>query len=154
MNEAIDYSLHLNLTQDIGHGMTLIFICAIAVLVAVLLDLSTGVEAARKNMERIKSKILRRTVTKILDYYRVMVFGVLIDVLGLAFPWYSAPYCAIVVTMSIILIEAKSVLENYRKMKSAAAHVPDMLDKVKKATTNKDAAEIIRIIKDSKNENE
>lgn len=74
--------------------------------------------------------------------------------LGLAFPWYSAPYCAIVVTMSIILIEAKSVLENYRKMKSAAAHVPDMLDKVKKATTNKDAAEIIRIIKDSKNENE
>jgi hypothetical protein len=154
MDEVIDYSLHLNLTQDIGHGMTLIFICAIAVLVAVLLDLSTGVEAARKNMERIKSKILRRTVTKILDYYRVMVFGVLIDVLGLAFPWYSAPYCAIVVTMSIILIEAKSVLENYRKMKSAAAHVPDMLDKVKKATTNKDAAEIIRIIKDSKNENE
>lgn len=154
MDDVIDYSLHLNLTQDIGHGMTLIFICAIAVLVAVLLDLSTGVEAARKNMERIKSKILRRTVTKILDYYRVMVFGVLIDVLGLAFPWYSAPYCAIVVTMSIILIEAKSVLENYRKMKSAAAHVPDMLDKVKKATTNKDAAEIIRIIKDSKNENE
>lgn len=154
MNEAIDYSLHLNLTQDIGHGMTLIFICAIAVLVAVLLDLSTGVEAARKNMERIKSKILRCTVTKILDYYRVMVFGVLIDVLGLAFPWYSAPYCAIVVTMSVVLIEAKSVLENYRKMKSAAAHIPDMIDKVKKATTNKDAAEIIRIIKDSKNENE
>lgn len=154
MNEAIDYSLHLNLTQDIGHGMTLIFICAIAILVAVLLDLSTGVEAARKNMERIKSKILRCTVTKILDYYRVMVFGVLIDVLGLAFPWYSAPYCAIVVTMSIILIEAKSVLENYRKMKSAAAHIPDMIDKVKKATTNKDAAEVIRIIKDSKNENE
>ena len=154
MNEAIEYSLHLNLTQDIGHGMTLIFICAIAILVAVLLDLSTGVEAARKNMERIKSKILRCTVTKILDYYRVMVFGVLIDVLGLAFPWYSAPYCAIVVTMSIILIEAKSVLENYRKMKSAAAHIPDMIDKVKKATTNKDAAEVIRIIKDSKNENE
>lgn len=145
----MDYSLHLNLTQDIGHGMTLMFICAVAILVAVLLDLSTGIEAARKNMERIKSKIMRRTVVKILDYYRVMVFGILIDVLGLAFPWYSAPYCAIVVTMSIVLIEAKSVLENYKKMKSAAAYVPDMLEQIKQAANDKDAAEIIRKIKDN-----
>lgn len=144
-----DFNLHLNLTQDIGHGMTLMFICAVAILVAVLLDLSTGIEAARKNMERIKSKIMRRTVAKILDYYRVMVFGILIDVLGLAFPWYSTPYCAIVVTMSIVLIEAKSMLENYKKMKSAAAYVPDMLEQIKQAATNKEAAEIIRKIKDN-----
>lgn len=144
-----DLSFHLNIAQDVGHGMTLMFICAVVILVAVLLDLSTGIEAARKNMERIKSKIMRRTVAKILDYYRVMVFGILIDVLGLAFPWYSTPYCTIVVTMSIVLIEAKSMFENYKKMKSAAAYVPDMLEQVKQAATNKEAAEVIRKIKDN-----
>lgn len=145
----MDYSLHLNLTQDIGHGMTLMFICAVAIFLAVLLDLNTGINAARKNKERIKSKVLRRTVTKILDYYRVLFFGIIIDVLGLAFPWYDVPYCAVFVTIGIVLIEAKSVLENYKKMKSAAVQVPDMLEQIIKAANDKDAAEIIRKIKDN-----
>ena len=113
--------LPLNLTQDIGHGVTIIFICCILVIVACMIDLTTGVEAAKKNKEKIKSRILRRTVAKILDYLRVVVFGVLIDILGLAFPWYAIPYCAIVVTLGILLIEAKSVIENYQKRRSAAA---------------------------------
>lgn len=146
----MDYSLHLNVTQDIGHGMTLMFICAVAIFLAVMLDLNTGITAARKCEERIKSKILRRTVTKILDYYRVLFFGIIIDVLGLAFPWYSVPYCAILVTMGIVLIEAKSVLENYKKMKSAAQEVPDMVNKIIQAVTTKDAKKVIKEIKDSK----
>ena len=79
-------NLHLNLTQDIGHGITIIFLCCVLVIAACLIDLWTGVEAAKKNKEKIKSRILRRTVAKILDYLRVVVFGVLIDLLGLAFP--------------------------------------------------------------------
>lgn len=145
----MDYSLHLNVTQDIGHGMTLMFICAIAILLAVLLDLNTGINAARKAKERIKSKILRRTISKVLDYYRVMFFGIIIDVLGLAFPWYNIPYCAIIVTIGIVLIEAKSVIENYRKMKSAARQVPEMLEQIIKAVTDRDAEDIIKRIKDT-----
>ena len=82
-----DFSLHLNITQDIGHGMTLIFICAAAILLAVLIDLSTGVERAKKCKEKIRSHILRRTISKVVDYYRLLFFGVIIDVLGLAFVW-------------------------------------------------------------------
>lgn len=143
----MDYSLHLNLTQDIGHGMTLIFICSIAIFLAVMLDLNTGINAARKSEERIKSKNLRRTVNKIIDYYRVVFFGVIIDVLGLAFPWYDVPYCAIIVTIGIVLIEAKSVLENYRKMKSAAAEIPDMIDDIISARDSRDARKVLRKIK-------
>ena len=43
----MNYNLHLNITQDIGHGMTLIFICCVMVVLAVLLDLNTGLIAAR-----------------------------------------------------------------------------------------------------------
>lgn len=144
-------NLHLNLTQDIGHGVTIIFICCILVIVACMIDLTTGVEAAKKNKEKIKSRILRRTVAKILDYLRVVVFGVLIDILGLAFPWYAIPYCAIVVTLGILLIEAKSVIENYQKSKSAAAKVADMLEQIIECADNDTAEKIIRIIKDDSN---
>lgn len=145
-------NLHLNLTQDIGHGITVIFLCCVLVIVACLIDLWTGLDAARKNKETIKSLILRRTVSKILDYLRVVLFGVLIDVLGLPFPWYSIPYCAIVVTLGVLLIEGKSVIENYHKSKSSAAHVVDMIAKIIDCTDNDTAEKLIKAIKeDSKN---
>lgn len=140
-------NFHLNVSQDIGHGMTIIFICCVVIIVAVLLDLSTGVSAARKNGEKIKSRILRRTITKILDYLRVLLFGVMIDVLGLSFTWYSAPYCAILVAVGVVLIEAKSVLENYNKSKSAARQLPNILGQIIEAATDEDAKKIIQIIK-------
>lgn len=140
-------NLHLNLTQDIGHGITIIFLCCVLVIVACLIDLWTGVEAAKKNKERIKSRILRRTVAKILDYLRVVVFGVLIDLLGLAFPWYSIPYCAIVVAFGILLIEGKSVIENYNKSKSSAAKIVDMLGQIIECGDHDTAERLIKAIK-------
>lgn len=140
---------HLNISQDVGHGMTIIFGCCVFIIIAVLLDLETGVKAARENHEKIRSRILRRTITKILDYLRVLVFGVIIDMLGLAFPWYAIPYCAILVTLATVLIEAKSVLENYEKMKSTAAAIPDEITRIVKAKTRDEAKEIIDLIRES-----
>lgn len=77
-----NFTFHFNVAQDIGHGLTIIFICCVLVIIATLIDLWTGVDAARKNHEQIRSKMLRRTVTKTLDYLRVVIFAVLIDVLG------------------------------------------------------------------------
>jgi membrane protein required for beta-lactamase induction len=144
----------LNITQDIGHGMTLIFICAIAILLAVLIDLSTGVERAKKCKEKIRSHILRRTISKVVDYYRLLFFGVIIDVLGLAFVWYNMPYCAVLVAVGVVLIEAKSVLENYQKMKSAARDMPDVVKQIIEAVTDKDANKVIELIKDNEKRDE
>lgn len=141
-------NLHLTLTQDIGHGITLIFICFVLVITACLIDLWTGLDAARKNKETIKSRILRRTVAKILDYLRVVVFGVLIDILGLAFPWYAIPYAALLVTLGILLIEGKSVIENYHKSRSSAAQVVETISRIIECTDNDTAEKIIRAIKD------
>jgi phage-related holin len=140
-------NLHLNLTQDIGHGITVIFICCVLVIVACFIDLWTGIDAARKNKEKIRSKALRRTVSKILDYLRVIIFGVLIDVLGLTFPWYAIPYCAIVCTLGTLVIEGKSVLENFQKKKSSAAKVAEMAEKIVECLDNETAEKIIKAIK-------
>lgn len=141
------WNLHLNLTQDIGHGITIIFMCCLVVIAACLIDLWTGVDAARKNKERISSKALRRTVAKILDYLRVIVFAVLIDVLGLAFPWYVIPYFVIICTLGILIIEGKSVLENFQKKKSSAAQVVDIIQAIVDATDNETAEKIVKVIK-------
>lgn len=144
-------NLHLTLTQDIGHGITLIFICFVLVIAACMIDLWTGLDAAHKNREKIKSRILRRTIAKILDYLRVVVFGVLIDVLGLAFPWYAIPYAALLVTLGILLIEGKSVIENYRKSRSSAAKIVNMISTIVECADNDTAEKIIKAIKaDSK----
>lgn len=135
-----------NITQDLGHGLMIIFMCFMLVLFAVLFDLYTGVRAAKKLNEKIQSHMLRRTVLKVIDYLTVVFFGVLIDVLGLCFPWYAIPYCCIVTTFGIILIEGKSVIENHAKMNNPAAKVPelvgDVIERIIKCDNIKDAMEI------------
>ena len=138
---------HLNITQDVGHGMTMIFGCCVIIIIAVLFDLETGVKAARKNREKIRSHRLRRTISKILDYLRVLLFGVMIDLLGLAFPWYTIPYCAILVTLGVVLIEGKSMLENCHKMKSAAAALPQMIADIVECGDTEKAKRLIDLIK-------
>lgn len=143
-----NFSIHLNITQDLGHGVTLIFICFILIIIAALIDLWTGVDAARKNHEQIRSKMLRRTVTKVLDYFRVVVFGVLLDVLGLCFTWYAIPYAAVLVTLGILMIEGKSVLENFRKKKSNAADIVDVIEEILECADSDTAQKIIKKLKE------
>lgn len=130
------------------------FVCCIAILFAVLIDLSTGVERARKCKERIKSRILRRTVSKLIDYYRLLFFGIIIDVLGLIFTWYNNPYCTVLIALGVVAVEAKSVLENYRRMKSVARDVPGAVEQIVEVVTSKKAEDVIDIIKDNNDDTE
>lgn len=143
--------IHLNITQDITYGTTIIFICAILTIVASFIDMWTGLDAARVNKEPISSRSLRKTIAKIVDYLRVVLFAVLIDVLGLFFPWYAIPYCVIVVTLGILLIEGRSVVENSKKKKAHAGEIADIVERIVQCAVSKDAEELIKIIKKSSN---
>ncbi|MGM9774892.1 MAG: phage holin family protein [Candidatus Egerieousia sp.] len=134
--------------QDIGHGAAIIFVCCLVVIIAALIDMWTGIEAARKNKEKICSHSLRKTVRKIIDYLRIVIFALLVDILGLFFTWYCLPYCAIVATLGILLIEGRSVIENYQKKKSAAANVVNMMKRIVDCVDNSTAEKIIAAIKD------
>lgn len=137
---------HLNVTQDIGHGVTVIFLCFVVIGVAVLLDLYTGINAAKKTGEKIRSHILRRTIIKIIEYWMVVVFGVLIDLLGLSFTWYNIPYAAIIVTLCVLLIEGHSLFENLTRAKSPAGKIDDVagdfMQEIIEAKSGKTAAKV------------
>lgn len=143
-------NLSTYITQDVTRGSTIIFVCCILVIAAALIDMWTGVDAARVNKERIRSHSLRKTVRKVIDYLRIIIFAVLIDILGLFFPWYELPYACAVVTLGVLLIEGKSVIENLKKKRSSAAEVLDIVQKIVECADEKDAKKLIGIIKGEK----
>lgn len=138
------------LGQDVSRGLTIIFVCCVLVVAAALLDMWTGVDAARANRERIRSHSLRKTVRKVIDYLRIVMFGCLIDILGLFFPWYDIPYACALVTFGVILIEGKSVIENLKRKRSSAAEVLDMVSRIIECADEKDARKLIALIRDDK----
>lgn len=138
------------ITQDIHHEIAVMFVCLVAIAVACMMDLWTGIEAARANKERVRSRPLKRTGTKMLDYYRIFVIFVLIDILGLCFPWYNLPYAAIICTAAVISIEGVSIVENFKKKKSHAADVAEVAKNIIECLTKEEAEKIIKTIKDEK----
>lgn len=136
--------------QDIRGGIVIIFTCSILICIACLMDMWTGIDAARANKEKIRSKPLRLTGVKIVDYFRLIIIFVLIDVLGLCFPWYNLPYGAIIGTAGVLFVEGFSVVENLRRKRSHAAEVADVAAKIVKCLTTEDAEKIIKMIKDEK----
>lgn len=138
------------IVQDIRGGITIIFICSILICIACLMDMWTGIDAARANKEKIRSKPLRKTGVKIVDYFRLIIIFVLIDILGLCFPWYNLPYGAIIGTAGVLFVEGFSVVENLRRKRSHAAEVADVAAKIVKCLTTEDAEKIIKMIKEDK----
>jgi hypothetical protein len=138
------------IVQDIRGGITIIFICSILICIACLMDMWTGIDAARANKEKIRSKPLRKTGMKIVDYFRLIIIFVLIDILGLCFPWYNLPYGAIIGTAGVLFVEGFSVVENLRRKRSHAAEVADVAAKIVKCLTTEDAEKIIKMIKEEK----
>lgn len=106
------------ITQDIRSGVTIIFICLILICSVCMLDLWTGIDAARANRKRICSRPLRKTGTKIVDYFRLLLFFIMIDILGLCFPWYNLPYGAVIGTLGVLIVEGLSVIETLRRKES------------------------------------
>ncbi|WP_308763893.1 phage holin family protein [uncultured Bacteroides sp.] len=138
------------ITQDLRAGIAIIFVCLVLIVFACLLDMWTGIDAARANKEKICSRPLRKTGTKIVDYYRLVVFFILIDILGLCFPWYNLPYGAVIGTAGVLFVEGFSVVENLRRKKSHAAEVADMAAKIVECLTPEEAQKIIKKIKEEK----
>lgn len=130
--------------------IVVMFTCCISITIASFVDMWSGIDAARANHERIDSKGLRRTISKVVDYLRVLIFGTLIDGLGLFFTWYVAPYAMILITVGIIVIECRSVMENSRKKKSHAADIADVVKQIIECADEKDAKKLVTLIKDKK----
>ena len=128
----------------------IIMVCWAMMIMSCLIDLWSGRNTAKFLGEKLESHKYRRTVVKIGDYSRVMLFGFMFDCLGMLLPFYILPFGTMLCTIGIILIEGKSVFENSARKKAHAADIPDMIKKIIHAATTKDAEIIVEQLTNKK----
>ena len=123
--------------------MAIVLICWAFVFIANFVDFWSGRSTAKAIGEHLDSKGYRRTFIKIGDYYRVLIFALLFDLIGSLFTFYKLPFASLLGSISVIAIECASVLENSRRKKSHAAEVPEIIKKIIQCATTKDGEKIL-----------
>lgn len=126
--------------------MAIVLICWAFVFVANFVDFWSGRDTAKAIGEHIDSKGYRRTFVKIGDYYRVLIFALLFDLIGSLFTFYKLPFVTMLGSISVIAIELASVIENSKRKKSHAAEVPNIIKKIIQCATTKDGEKILEEI--------
>lgn len=93
---------------------------------------------------------MRKTGQKIIDYLRLVLYVLMIDVLGLmVFPFYSIPFFVVLLTLCILLREGWSMKENYELKQSNAVEAIDMAEEIVKCITKEEAEKLIKAINDN-----
>lgn len=121
----------------------IILVCWIFMIISNVIDFWSGTTTAKALGEALMSKGFRRTISKIGEYVRVMLFALMFDMLGSLLSFYIIPFATIICTAAIMYIEGKSVVENSRRKKAHAADVPEIAKKIVQAVTAKQATLIL-----------
>jgi hypothetical protein len=121
----------------------IILICWIFMILSSIVDFWSGTTTAKALGQALMSHGFRRTITKIGDYVRLMLFALMFDILGSLLSFYIIPFATILYTVAVIYIEGKSVVENSKRKKAHAAEVPDIVKQIVRATTAEQGHEIL-----------
>lgn len=124
----------------------IILICWIFMILSSIVDFWSGTTTAKALGQALMSHGFRRTITKIGDYVRLMLFALMFDILGSLLSFYIIPFATILYTIAVIYIEGKSVVENSKRKKAHAAEVPDIVKQIVRATTAEQGHEILNKI--------
>lgn len=89
--------------------LAIVAIMWLLVVVAIGIDLISGWQKAKERGEARTSYGLRRTVSKTVLYFAMMLFSFMFDCIGMFF--YTQPYVTLIAAAFLILIECKSILE-------------------------------------------
>lgn len=130
------------------HYILVILVMWVVMVLAVGVDLWAGVNSAKARGEKIFSCGLRRTFSKLGDYWRIQVMALIFDLIGSCLAWYGLPYASIVITAAIVLIEGRSVWENERAKKSNVAKLPAAIRDIINCSTAKSAEELLKKLKE------
>lgn len=129
----------------------IVLICWLFMLFGCLVDFWSGTTTAKALGEKLMSHGFRRTIIKVGDYVRVLIFALMFDMLGSFLSFYKIPFATILCTIAIMLIEGRSVIENSKRKKAHAADIPDIVKQIVQATTAKQGHEIVdKIVKELK----
>lgn len=131
--------------------ISIVLVCWLFMIFACLVDFWSGVTTAKTLGEKLISHGFRRTIIKVGDYVKILLFALMFDMLGSFLSFYKIPFATILCTIAVMLIEGRSVIENSKRKKAHAADVPDIIKQIVQAVTVEQGHEVIeKIIKDVK----
>ena len=133
--------------------VVIIVICWIFSTIACIVDFWSGMLTAKILGEKLMSHGFRRTVIKIGDYARVLMFAFMVDALGSLLSFYILPFATMLCALAILCIEGKSVLENSKRRKAHAGDVPGMIKQIIQAATTEQGNEVFNKIVNQLNTN-
>lgn len=93
----------------------IVAIIHVSVLVAVGIDLWSGLIKAKRRGEICSSRGLRQTGVKLSEYFRVLIAGIPADTIFFIFGIYTLPYVTGLLGLLVIVIETVSVFEKTEK---------------------------------------
>ena len=149
MLELIENKNFADLQFYVAVRIIIVLICWIFMMTACCIDFWSGTSTAKALGKPLSSHKFRRTINKMGDYIKLLLFALMFDLLGSFLPFWTIPFASIVCTVAIILIEGKSVIENSRKKKAHAADVPEVIKQIVQAATTKQGEEILNKIIES-----
>lgn len=127
--------------------LAIVMVCWIIMVVAPLIDMWDGVQTSRMLKEPILSNRLRKTVAKINEYWRFMLIGFCIDVLGIFISWYSVPCASMIFTLAILYVEFKSMREHAARRNNDTADMVRTASRIIDCKTIEDGVKLVKEIK-------
>lgn len=122
--------------------------CLWAVMIfAVLIDLWDRVMTQRRLKRQVTSHRLRKTVNKILEYWRLLLIGFLVDSALLIFSWYIVPYVSVALTIGLVAVEAKSMWEHALERRSGTLGLMDVANAIVNCKDGHGAIKVINMVK-------
>lgn len=101
----------LELIKEYYPKIDIVLMLWIFILAGVMIDLIAGIWKAKSLNYLITSDGLKRSVNKMVQYYLLMTFATMMDMVASASEWLQLPYVSILLCMFILFIEGKSVFE-------------------------------------------
>lgn len=126
--------------------VSITMVCWLFMILATLVDFWSGVTTAKALKEPLLSHGFRRTITKISDYWRVLLFALMFDILGAFLSFYYLPFLSILCTLAIVIIEGRSVVENSNRRRSHAGKILDVAAEIVEAKDLDKAKQLISTI--------
>ena len=93
-----------------------IVLCSAAMFFLVVIDTISGIYAAKKCGEAIKSKILRRVLLKLAKYSGLQLVGGCFDIIILLSSITNIAFATLLFTLMNASVELYSIFENYKKI--------------------------------------
>lgn len=146
MLELIESKNFDELMFFIAIRVCIILVCWLFMTLSSIVDFWSGTTTAKALGQTLMSHGFRRTITKIGDYTRLMLFALMFDILGSLLSFYIIPFATILCTVGVIYIEGKSVIENSSRKKAHAAEIPDIVKQIVQATTAEQGRDILNKI--------